>query len=442
MLTPLNPREKPPLPAVPIGEAAFPSPFQPGLEFNPPVHGTWNIVHIGMLLPEAQQIYVCAVNCMRGVVLTAAEMNASERFSFVLLEERDLLTGQVEEVTIEGVTDVLHKLPALPPAVLLFTVCVHHFLGCDLNRIYRELGRRFPSVTFLRCCMDPIMQKGGLSPDQKLRKAMYDPLQPLPVRRGAVALLGGNFPLEEDCDLKRLLSAGGVTLKELPGCASYGEYLSMGEAELYLAVAPNGRYGAEQTAKRLGRPFLYLPATFDFAGLRRELTALAEALGLPLPDLGVEEARTEEALGRAHALIGSTPIAIDCTVHPRPLGLALLLLEHGFSVDTVYLDGVSREEEGAFRTLQERYPTLTLKATIQPAMRVLPRGTRPNALAVGQKAAWFEGTGHFVNLVEGGGLWGFQGIRSMAALLEDAFRTEKDTRDLVPRKGLGCESCL
>ena len=62
-----------------------------GLEFNSPAHGNWNIVHTGMLLPESIQIYVCADNCMRGVVLTAAEMNAADRFSFVIVEEEDLL---------------------------------------------------------------------------------------------------------------------------------------------------------------------------------------------------------------------------------------------------------------------------------------------------------------------------------------------------------------
>ena len=67
-----------------------------GLEFNSPAHGNWNIVHTGMLLPEAIQIYVCADNCMRGVVLTAAEMNAADRFSFVIVEEEDLLIDFAE----------------------------------------------------------------------------------------------------------------------------------------------------------------------------------------------------------------------------------------------------------------------------------------------------------------------------------------------------------
>ena len=101
------------------------------------------------------------------VVLTAAEMCEEDRFSFVIVEEQNLLSGNLEDVTIEGTADILRKLKEreektgqkMPKAVLLFTVCLHHFLGCDLERIYRELEQRFPEIRFLRCYMDPIMQK-------------------------------------------------------------------------------------------------------------------------------------------------------------------------------------------------------------------------------------------------------------------------------------------
>ncbi len=99
---------------------------------------------------------------MRGVVLTAAEMNAADRFSFVIVEEENLLNGNLEDVTIEGVTDVLRKLEKNhPKAVLLFTVCLHHFLGCDLERVYGELEATISGYLFVRCYMDPIMQKHG-----------------------------------------------------------------------------------------------------------------------------------------------------------------------------------------------------------------------------------------------------------------------------------------
>ena len=57
---------------IPIGKAAYPNPFASGLEYAAPARGTWNIVHTGMLIPEAHEIFVCAASCLRGVVLTAA----------------------------------------------------------------------------------------------------------------------------------------------------------------------------------------------------------------------------------------------------------------------------------------------------------------------------------------------------------------------------------
>ena len=42
---------------IPIGKAAFPAPFASGLEYASPARGTWNIVHTGMLIPEAHEIF-------------------------------------------------------------------------------------------------------------------------------------------------------------------------------------------------------------------------------------------------------------------------------------------------------------------------------------------------------------------------------------------------
>ena len=111
-----------------------------GLEFNSPAHGNWNIVHTGMLLPEAIQIYVCADNCMRGVVLTAAEMNAADRFSFVIVEEENLLNGNLEDLTIEGVTDVLNKTEkTIPHAVDVKALKKFPFI-CSISPVRSKLN--------------------------------------------------------------------------------------------------------------------------------------------------------------------------------------------------------------------------------------------------------------------------------------------------------------
>lgn len=444
-----------------IGEADFPVPFSLGLEFNSPAHGNWNIVHTGMLMPEAIQIYVCADNCMRGVVLTAAEMNAEDRFSFVTVEEENLLNGNLEDVTIEGVTDVLNKLEEKPKAVLLFTVCLHHFLGCDLDRVYEELGIRFPEIVFVRCFMDPIMQKHGLTPDQKLRKAMYDPLIPKESDLQTVTLVGSDFALDESSDIKRLLKSTGHTLRELPACKTWEEYQQLGSAGIFVSCYPPAKYGADMLAERLNRTHLYLPGSFDYDEIKEEIRSLIKELqagwsredtsNTECADITSEEIEAfyqreitlcEDSINHAKSIIGDTPVVLDYLYHPRPLGLAKLLLEHGFHVTTVYLDSISPEEKPAFDWLKLHHPDLELRATIQTKMRVLPRGTEGKVLAIGQKAAWFSGSRNFVNMVQGGGLWGFDGIRKTMELMTEAFLEEKDPEDLIVRKGWGCESCI
>ena len=103
-----------------ISDASFDSLFPRKLEYNAPAHGAWNIVHITMAVPESHSIYVCSDNCLRGVVMTAAEMGCSDRFSSVMLRERNVQVDNLESITIEGVSDVLEHLEKQPPLCLSF----------------------------------------------------------------------------------------------------------------------------------------------------------------------------------------------------------------------------------------------------------------------------------------------------------------------------------
>ena len=447
---------------IPVGEAGFPAPFTQGLEFNPPVHETWNIVHIGMLVPRAHQIYICSDNCMRGVVMTAAEMNAIERFSCVVLEEEDIHSGNLEEVTLEGVTDVLQKLcrkrgeSGLPEAVLVFPVCLHHFMGCDLKYVYRELEKRFPGIVFVKCWMDPIMQKTGPTPDAKLRKAIMDILEPAAEKNGLTALIGDIYALDQDSELMKLIETADRVrgVRSLPlqiqDCACLDEYRMLSGRELFFTRSPMAETSVRQTARRLGGRALYLPAVIGYDKIRELLESAARALGITTAQAGIDPEKEEEkcdgALKRLRNVIGDTPVAIDYIAVQRPLGLARLLLERGFNVKEVYLDAVSTEEEEDFRWLRDHHPEVLLCSTIHVRGRLIHAGAidkeHGSYLAVGPKAAWFCGTGHFVNLVDYGGMWGYSAVRKLAELMEDAYINIKDTRDLVPRKGLGCESIV
>ena len=115
--------------------------------------------------------------------------------------------------------------------------------------------------------------------------------------------------------------------------------------------------------------------------------------------ISVEEeiAACEKALEKAHEVIGDTAVAIDYLYHPRPLGLAKLLLTHGFRVKAD-LSGfsISPEEKADFEWLKEHAPELAADCNDSGEDACASESMRSEeVLAIGQKAAWFTGSPSF-----------------------------------------------
>ena len=428
--------------SVKIKDASSLDPFEYGLEYGSPARGLWNIVHTGMLLPESHQIFVCAPGCLRGVVLTAAEMGAMDRFSTVAVCENNVLDGDMEALIIDGVADVIHKLPKRPKAVLVFTSCIHHFTGCDLNYVYDRLRERFPDIFFTDCYMYPIMRKTATPPDPMMRKRLYSFL-PKAVRRSkkSVNIIGNNYPTENSSDFVRMLHGAEFEILDITRCRNWEEYQAMGSSSLNIAYLPAALPAVYDLKERLGTDYVYLPVSYDYDEIRKNISALSERLGIREIDAGLLEEEAERSLDVARRLVGDTPIEVDYTSTSRPLGLAELLLNHGFNVRRVYADSFISEEKPAFDRLRGAFPELELRATVHPKMGILPRASVKHdekVLAIGQKAAYFNDTPYFVNMLECGGYWGFDGITHIAEDICDAFAEEKDTRKIIQVKGWGC----
>lgn len=442
MLKRINEPLKEPLLGIPVAEASFPSPYPSGLEYAAPARGTWNIVHTGMLIPEAHEIFVCAASCLRGVVLTAAEIHAEARFSTVEIKEENLLNGDMEELVIEGVSDIIEKLPVRPPAVLVYTSCVHHFAGCDLDMIYETLRSRFPDIDFTDCYMNPIMRKSGLTPDQLMRSRLYTLLKEREKNPKAAAIIGNDLPTRKSSELIEILTKKGFQIHEITSCKTYEAYQEMAESSYYISYQGAAVAGGEMLEQRLGGTHFYLPFSFDPEEIDRGLEKLCQLLGVTMPDFSEKKKACVQALEETLKVIGKVPISIDYTYCPRPLGLAKLLLDAGFCVEKVYIDSISGEEKETFLYLQKQFPKLLLYPTVHAAMRFQHSKEKKEVLAIGQKAAYFENTDHFVNVVEGGGMLGYDAILHTLELMREAYAEEKDMRNLIQIKGMGCEECL
>ena len=426
-----------------ICDAKFPSPFPSGLEYNAPARGPWNIVHTGMLIPQSHQVFVCAEGCLRGVILTAAEMNAMDRISWVSVCENGLLDGSMEQDIADGTADILNKMDTLPPAVLVFISCIHLFTGCDFKAALTDLRTHFPGVDFIECYMTPTMRKSGLTMDQIMRRQLYSALRPVRKNKKYVNIIGNDRPTDESSEFIFLIRSAGFKIRDITFCKTYEDYLKMAESAVNITYLPAAFAAGEELRRRLGQDHLYLPLSYSYSEIMENYRKLANVLEIKMPDFSDAMDRADGALEDARRIIGNMPVDIDYTSTPRPLGLARLLMEHGFVVKKVYADSFLDEDEQDFIWLKENEPKLVLSSTVHPKMRFAAHGIHDReVLAIGQKAAYFNKTGHFVNIVAGGGMYGFDGIVRLAEMMTDAYLHEKDTKTVIQYKGLGCESCL
>ena len=146
----------------------------------------------------------------------------------------------------------------------------------------------------------------------------------------------------------QLLKKNGRKVHEITSCKTYEQYQEMAESESFISYYPAAIAGGNMLAQRLGRKHIYVPFSFDYAEIEAGFTKLAESLNIPCPNFADKRVQCEAALQETLTMIGNTPIAIDYTFCPRPLGLAKLLLDKGFNVQRVYLDVVTGEEKAAF----------------------------------------------------------------------------------------------
>lgn len=412
--------------------------FASGLEYSPPVRGMWNIVHMGMLVPEAHQIYCCAQGCLRGVILTAAEMNTMDRLSWISLTEEDMFNGTLESSIVDGVSEILEKLAYTPKMVPLFLSCMHLFAGCDFDAVIADLSARFPGITFVDCYMTPTMRT-TISPVAQTSRQLYMGLRRLPETQ-AVNIIGCDRPTDENSELVRIIRMAGG-LRDLTLCKTYDDYLQMGASRLNVYYLPTAHAAAESLEERLGIPKLYVPARFDFDGLRENYVQLSDALGVRCPDFSEDIAAADAALKQAKKVIGDMDIVIDYTAVTRPFELAKLLCEYGFHVTAIISDAAG-EDADAFLWLQKHQPEMMLYSPTNVNILHLHEQPHEPTLAIGQKAAYFFAADRFVNFVVNGGYYGFAGISTLAALMTDAYQNPKDRRPLLRHKGYGCDSCL
>jgi hypothetical protein len=413
--------------------------FESTLQFNPAARGPWSIVHVGILVPESHQIFVCADGCLRGTVLSAHEGGFENRFSTVSVHENNIVDGDLEEQIIEGCSDVIKRLNYKPRAIEIFSSCLHAFSNCDEEYCNVELRKRFPDILFQDCYMTPITRNSGITPDEQMRLKMYSYLEESNDVDNSVAILGNVFSLGENSELRRCIEKSSHLYRDITLCKTFDEYEEISKSEFFIYNLPSAEKGAKLLAKRLNKPLYYSPISYRINEIKCEHIKLSKLFKVSL-DTSETEIMIQSKITKLQEMLKDYSVAIDYTATYRVFNLAHFLVENGINVSTLYVEGVASEDIEDFNYLKENCPLIKLISPSSPGALFLHSSSSSNnkVLAIGQKAAYFESTDNFVNMIEGNGYQGFDGLLHLLEDMIDALITPKDTESIISVKAWGC----
>lgn len=411
--------------------------FQEGLLYSNPCRGLWNIVHLATQVPGSHQIYVCPTSCLRGVVLTTAEMGVFDRLSTITVGEDNILDGDLEERILYGTRKILNTLKRKPTVVFIFTSCIHHFMAANYQRVYKILRKEYPTISFIDAYMDPIMRK-KTPPLPSLQRQIYRVLQLTDLKENQCNFID-NWFYPKNNDLYDHLLENGIRVKDLSQLNTYESYLEMNQSAVNFSFHRFGKLACNDMFYRLKQKSLYLSNVFDYEKIDEEMNQACELMHISKKNkvqIIKDKKETEDIMNHLSILLKDTMISIDQSAIENPLSLALFLEHHCIKVHSIFLD-VLQEDENLLKQLIKINPKIKIYSIESCVMRQIQREST-NIVAIGQQAAYFLNTPHFVDIIFQASMYGYKGIQYLCSLIEDAYRESKDIQTIVSHKGWRC----
>ena len=407
-----------------------------GLHYVSAAHGGWGVVRIAALVPESHQLFVCPFACGRHGALGGAVNGIKDRISYLFITEADIVSGDFEQMIIDGTDELFEALEHKPKVLFIFTSCLDDLLGTDHEPILAELSQRHPDVQFRHCTMNPIKQDTPLPPGVTCNMNMFSLLEKRESTRKMVNVIGSNVSYDDNCDLKQILGKHGYTVSNISDYKTFEDFQIMAEAQLNIVASPIALKAAEMLEKKLGIPYIKSYVNYTPENIADFYKELSDRLGIDLSaDTKKYHDEAEEKIGQVYKLVGNYPVAVDYQAVLKPYSLALMLVRHGFNVKMIASDGVAEHEKSALTALAEEAPDIIVENPMShDAVKFEHEGQKH--LCIGFDCGYMTGSDKVVNIMEDEGMFGYYGICRLMDRLADAYNSDTDVNEMIAKAGL------
>ncbi|MCR5288599.1 MAG: nitrogenase component 1 [Treponema sp.] len=415
--------------------------FDKTLFYESPAHGGWGVIRTAALVPELYMLFVAPFACGRHGALGALLNGIKNKVSYLYLEEKDIVSGDYEAKIPQALDELFEFLPKRPRVVMIFVSCLDDMLGTDHEALNEKLSKKYPDVIFRTGHMNPIQTDTTVPPLVGLMNTMYSLLaegiqsQKRISDLQQVSFIGNNCPIDKNSEVYRLFSENGIRIRQIKECSDFDDFCNFRNSCLNVVVNPVAKYAATNMQKVLGIPFLLSYVTYNPDEIRTAYKQLQDTLctlGKTVTfDVEADYERAVALLRQTAELLDGKPVAIDFQASKKSITLTKTLLEYGFTVRLLAIDGVPSFEKESFAWLQEHYPQLEVVSPVHHDSPKFEYYSYSDCLCIGFNSGYMTNSTHVVSIMDDEANYGFGGVIRLMDMVQTAYYHSVDVAELI-----------
>lgn len=403
-----------------------------------PSTGGWGIVRGALAVPESVLLFVAPQACGRHGSVASVIGGYRNRLFYLDASESELVMGAHIERVEEMVDRIFKMLPTPPRAFFICATCVDDLLGSDFPGLCAQLSERY-GIPFADAHMDPISKSSSAPPVLKLQRSIYGLLcaaGPATTDQESVNVLGSFVPVDAESELYGVLArAGFPTVRQLPSCSTYDEYLQMRTSVKNILIKPFGRLACKDMKRVLGIPYQFVRMRYMPDAVAEQYDVLSSFLGVSL-DVSEARAACEAHLEEARGWLSGISIGVGANLNGSSFEIAALLASFGAHVRFVIADEVTPAERPFVDELARTDGQMPVYPATHPGLSLVRELPERVDVAIGFDAAKLSPGSRLMLLDSEVQPFGFETARYLVDGVRDAIEHPRSAKDLLYSKGL------
>lgn len=407
------------------------------LAYNSPGAEGFGVKRAGLAIPGSVMLIVSPGCCGRNTSAITQIPGYRDRFFYLEMDETDLVTGRHLKRIPEAARELVNSLRVRPSLLMICITCVDALLGTDMERVAKK-AEAACGIPVRPCYMYALTREGRKPPMVHVRQSLYSILEKRERKSTTVNILGFFAPLEEDCELPRLLRAIGIRkINQISTVRDMADFMQMAEANFNIVLNPEARPAAEEMTARLGIPFIELTRLCQIDQIEKQYTAFGQAIGYELHSPNRHKA-AEEAVHRLQAAAPDLRFSIGEAMNGNPFELALALVRYGFRVEEIF----GNPAPGYYvyiDALAALSPETRIYSNMDPSMLWYREGERVD-VTIGKDAAFYHPRARHVFWNADVQPFGYAGVEKLFGEILAAVTEGRDIRSETAAEVVGREN--